>query len=70
MRRISFLIILLTTLSMSAPVLAESISATRSDLYFGLDLAGGGAVDEEAWADFLGEVVTPRFPDGFTMIDA
>lgn len=70
MRRISFLIILLTALSMSAPVLAESISATRSDLYFGLDLAGGGAVDEEAWADFLGEVVTPRFPDGFTVIDA
>src|SRR5690606_10806348 len=69
-RRISFLIILLTALSVSAPVLADSTGSTRSDLYFGLDLAGGGAVEEEDWADYLGEVVTPRFPDGFTVIDA
>jgi hypothetical protein len=69
-RRISFLIVILAALSVSVPVLAGAIPATRSDLYFGLDLAGGGAVGEDAWADFLGEIVTPRFPDGFTVIDA
>ena len=70
MRRISFLIVILAVLSASVPAFAGAIPATRSDLYFGLDLAGGGAVDEIAWADFLGEIVTPRFPDGFTVIDA
>jgi hypothetical protein len=35
-------------------------------MYFGRDIPGGGAVSDTAWAAFLGEVVTPRFPAGLT----
>ncbi|HWV57027.1 MAG TPA: DUF3574 domain-containing protein [Longimicrobiales bacterium] len=37
--------------------------------YFGRDM-GGGEVSEEAWRQFLEEVVTPRFPDGLTVWSA
>ena len=30
----------------------------------------GGQVTEAEWADFLAQVVTPRFPDGLTVFDA
>ena len=33
--------------------------------------AGGvEVVDDEAWAAFLADVVTPRLPDGLTVLDA
>lgn len=70
MRRISLIVVFLAALCVGVPAIAGATPAMRSDLYFGLDLAGGGAVDDDAWAAFLGEVVTPRFPGGFTVIDA
>ncbi|HZB38332.1 MAG TPA: DUF3574 domain-containing protein, partial [Beijerinckiaceae bacterium] len=33
-------------------------------------LKSGGEVGEAAWRRFLDREVTPRFPDGFTVIDA
>lgn len=36
-------------------------------LYFGRNIPGGGAVTDSAWATFVAEVVTPRFPKGFTV---
>jgi Protein of unknown function (DUF3574) len=39
-------------------------------LFMGLDIPGHGAVTAKAWDSFLGSVVTPRFPDGFTVYDA
>ncbi|PKQ04797.1 MAG: DUF3574 domain-containing protein [Alphaproteobacteria bacterium HGW-Alphaproteobacteria-11] len=44
--------------------------AVQSTLYFGLALSGGGTVSERDWTRFLAEVVTPRFPDGLTVVDA
>ena len=35
-------------------------------LYFGTNIPGGGTVSDADWAAFVGEVVTPRFPDGLT----
>lgn len=67
MRRFSFLVVLFFALLASGPVIAESVETT---LYFGLDLPTGGTVNEEDWTDFLVGVVTPRFPDGFTVVDA
>ena len=40
------------------------------ELFFGRGLPGGGEVGEAAWRGFLDEEVTPRFPDGLTVIDA
>jgi hypothetical protein len=43
----------------------------RTELYFGLGPAGGqDGVDEAAWRAFLDKEVTPRFPDGLTVVDA
>lgn len=42
----------------------------RTELYFGRSKADGTTVTDEAWRIFLDEVVTPRFPDGFSVLDA
>ncbi len=38
-------------------------------LFFGRDIPGGGMVDDAAWADFAARVLTPTFPDGFTVVE-
>jgi hypothetical protein len=52
-----------------SPAVREATAAPGnmlSRLYFGRAIAGGGQVSEKEWSTFLAEVVTPRFPDGFT----
>src|SRR5215213_8964415 len=41
----------------------------RTELYFGTDKPGGGKVTAEDWDKFLEAEVTPRFPDGFTVLE-
>jgi hypothetical protein len=41
----------------------------RTELYFGTDKPGGGKVTAEEWDKFLEADVTPRFPDGFTVLE-
>ena len=43
--------------------------AVEVNLYFGGDAGNGRAVSEAEWAAFMTEEVTPRFPDGLTVID-
>ena len=43
---------------------------TEITLYLGRDIGTGGIVSEGAFRRFLTEVVTPRFPDGLTVLDA
>ena len=39
-------------------------------LFFGRsDSTGAEVVSEEAWDEFLADTVTPRFPDGLTVMD-
>lgn len=42
----------------------------QTQLYFGLRTADGEGVSEQAWTRFLAEIVTPRFPDGLTVLNA
>ena len=42
----------------------------RTELYFGTARPDGTAMTEEEWQDFLLKEVTPRFPDGFTVVAA
>lgn len=42
----------------------------RSEVIFGRSKPDGSTVSEEQWQAFLAEHVTPRFPDGLTVIDA
>jgi len=44
-------------------------SAVEVDLYFGGDAGNGRAVSDAEWAAFMAEEVTPRFPDGLSVID-
>jgi hypothetical protein len=46
--------------------LAGSRPAIDDRLYFGRSIPGGGLVSDSAWAGFLRDVVTPRFPAGLT----
>lgn len=41
----------------------------RTELYFGLSKRDGSEVTSEEWKRFVDEEVTPRFPDGLTVVD-
>lgn len=41
----------------------------RTELYFGRDKNDGTQVSDEEWGKFLDEFVTPRFPDGLTVLE-
>src|SRR3954449_2190666 len=41
----------------------------KTELFFGLSRPDGGAISEQVWQGFVDDAVTPRFPDGFTVID-
>jgi hypothetical protein len=43
---------------------------TQDSLYFGLGLPNGQNLSEEQWQNFLDREITPRFPDGLTVVDA
>ncbi len=43
---------------------------TRLELLFGLGKQGGGEVSDEEWRAFIEMEVTPRFPDGLTVLTA
>ena len=34
----------------------------------GMSIPGGTMISDEAWEKFLSEIVTPLFPDGFTVL--
>ena len=42
----------------------------RYELFMGRSDQSDEVVDDEAWAAFLGDTVTPRFPDGLSVLDA
>jgi hypothetical protein len=40
-----------------------------TELFFGRNIPGRAPVSEAEWADFVARVITPNFPDGFTVFD-
>ena len=42
----------------------------RDEIYFGLSGRDGAIIGEQEWSRFLDTAITPRFPDGLTVIDA
>ena len=42
----------------------------KDELYFGLTKPGGEAISEDEWQQFLDTVITPRFQDGLTVLNA
>ncbi|MFO1136689.1 MAG: DUF3574 domain-containing protein [Rhodoblastus sp.] len=43
---------------------------TRIELHLGLGIPGGGEVSRAQFRKFLEGTVTPRFPDGYTVVEA
>ncbi len=49
---------------------AQSSGWLRSELYFAVgNEDGSGLIDQTQWRQFLDREVTPRFPDGLTVLD-
>ncbi|MBF6025698.1 DUF3574 domain-containing protein [Lysobacter niastensis] len=49
---------------------AQASGWMRSELYFAVgNEDGNGTIDDARWRDFLDREVTPRFPDGLTVLD-
>jgi hypothetical protein len=42
----------------------------KDELYFGLSKPDGSLVSATEWQDFVDRTITPRFPDGLTVMDA
>jgi Protein of unknown function (DUF3574) len=61
----------------AAQASAQTITCTtnhtammQAELLFGRNIDGRHGVTQTAWARFLAEEITPRFPDGLTVYDA
>lgn len=68
-------IVLAAALLFTLPAAAQApvwpgATMLHSQLYFGLRSADGAGVSEQQWQTFLAEVVTPRFPNGLTVLNA
>lgn len=59
----------LASLSLSCATLPGGQDCVRTELYFGTQVKGGGTVSESDWIAFLADVVTPRFPQGLTVLE-
>jgi hypothetical protein len=60
----------LLALPMLASAPAEAAEAIQTTIYFGLRTENGAGVSEQGWTQFLAETITPRFPDGLTVLEA
>jgi hypothetical protein len=47
---------------------AKAMNVT--EMFFGRDIYGKGEVSEAQWSAFVRDTIIPRFPDGFTVLDA
>jgi Protein of unknown function (DUF3574) len=66
------LMILALGCRMSAMNPAATSDATRmmqTELFFGLSEPGGKVVDDQQWQAFVDDTITPRFPEGLTIVD-
>ena len=48
---------------------AGDTALVRDVVYFGRNRPDGGTVSDAEWQEFLDAVVTPKFPDGFTVVE-
>jgi Protein of unknown function (DUF3574) len=40
-----------------------------AELFFGRAIKGRGPLTDAEWAEFAAQIITPNFPDGFTVLD-
>ena len=65
------LCLLAATAQAQEPTCAAPAKAMlRAELMFGRTIGGGLGVTEARWRDYVARELTPRFPDGLTVLDA
>jgi hypothetical protein len=71
MARVWLVLLLLAGCSPAEPRCAgmQGDAEVTVQLLFGRSMKGGGRIDDAAWRDFLARSVTPRFPDGLTVLE-
>ncbi len=47
----------------------DFLSFIRTELFFGRNRTDGPEISETEFAEFLGDTITPEFPDGLTVLD-
>ena len=66
----SLLLLVMGCSQADAPVCPEGTDRfVEYQLFMGRSGPDGEIVDDEAWDTFLADTVTPRFPDGLTVLD-
>ena len=66
----SLLLLVIGCSQADAPVCPEGTDRfVEYQLFMGRSGPDGEIVDDEAWDTFLADTVTPRFPDGLTVLD-
>lgn len=48
----------------------DAKTRVKDVLYFGENIPAGGQISDKEWQQFSDEVVSARFPEGFTTVDA
>lgn len=56
--------------SQSSLIDAKENTIIKDELYFGLSKPGGKVVSEGEWQQFLNGVITPKFREGLTVMNA
>jgi hypothetical protein len=54
----------------SSTLSAKESIVIKDELYFGLSKPGGKIISEAEWQQFLNNVITPRFREGLTVMNA
>lgn len=63
-------IVLAASSALAQECRAPSQRMTEAQLVFGRNIGGKLGVSEKSWARFLASEISPRFPDGLTVMDA
>lgn len=70
LKRASFaLVFLLSACGEFTYYIAPQPNVVIDQLFFGMNIPGGGHVSDDEWKTFVREVVTPRFKDGLTIFE-
>jgi Protein of unknown function (DUF3574) len=60
-----------TAQTVATPTANSSVNLlTKDELYFGLSKPAGEMISQSQWQGFVNSVITPRFKEGLTVIDA
>ena len=61
---------MLASLARAQDCVAPAKPMLRAELLFGRMIGGRLGVSEARWRDYVARELTPRFPDGLTLLDA